>query len=412
MLQNPLPARLPAVDTAAVADLPRVALTIDARAAVESQAGLTRFQNQVGDILSRSLPLSVAITGLEELDAASVVFAQVCSCIAACAVRLGTQPGDIEIVIAAHAMSPLTAWKARCESLERGPLYLVAGEHDLRMVSGDHARFQEFWQELWQLRSEQHLRLACAPLVRSHCPLLAHEIGATVLPQAAVQVPTGSAWICQLIELRRFANASGVLDRERLRSELQRCIDQGLAAHAHTDWPTASLRHDSWLNRRLAINLTGIGDLVQRRRQDPRQIACLATLRKTLRWIRMTLTEYSARVALSDELLPAIAQFDPVWSLRSDRDQWQARWSAAIKEHARACRNLVVMSPWSVFPTTNDPDPAYMNLLPLLDFADACAFPRSPRLASWNSKDFMQLYQRTWAVLERRNGAQWFAEQV
>ena len=70
------------------------------------------------------------------------------------------------------------------------------------------------------------------------------------------------------------------------------------------------------------------------------------------------------------------------------------------------------MSPWSLFPTATEPDPAYMNLLPLLDFADACAFPQLPQLATWNVKDFMQLYQRTCAVLERRDGAQWFAERV
>ena len=412
MLQNPLPARPPACETSIVAEVPRVALTLAAGAILEPPPGLSRFRDQVGDILSRGLPLSVSITGLDQVAAANGVFSQACAAIAACAAQTGTPPGDIEIAIAANALSPRAAWTTRCDALGRGPLYLLAGEHDLRRQAGDRPRFPRFWHELWQLRSERHVRLACAPLVRSHCPLLAHEIGATVLPQAAIQVPASSAWITQPIELSRFASASGVLDRARLRAELQRCVDQALTAHTHTDWPTAGLRHDSWLNRRLAIHLVGIGDLVQRRRQDPRDIACLATLRSTLRWCRTTLTAYSRRLAESHELLPAIGQFDPVWSLRSDRDRWQARWSAAIKEHARACRNLVVMSPWSVFPTATEADPAYMNLLPLLDFADACAFPKLPQLAAWNINDFMQLYQRTCAVLERRDGAQWFAERV
>ena len=412
MLENPLPAAPSTANILAAAEQPQVPLAVDVGTVLESAFAFTQFQEQVGDVLARGLPLSVAIIGLDQRQDAAEGFRRVSYGIAESAGLYATPPQDIEVVVAAGALSPAEAWAVRCEYLQRGPLYLLAGEQELRVNPDQRGRFREFWGQLWLLQRDRHVRLACAPLVRSVSPLLAHETGSTVLPRSAIQAPVGSAWMQQTIDLRRFADTRGVLDRTQLRIELQRRIDAALALHEQTDWPNASLRHDSWLNRRLAIIITGIGDLVLRRRQDPRALASLASLRKTMSWIRSTLLQRSRDLALSGDTLPAIGQFDSAHRLGVNRERWEARWTEAINQHASASRNLLVMSPWSVFPTQVDPDPAYLNLLPLLDFADACAFPQHPQLRGWNIKHFMQLHQRTWAVLERRGDIQRFAERV
>ena len=412
MLDNPLPAAQAAAASTTARRLPQVPLSVDARLVAESPFALLQFGDQVVDVLARGLPLSVAMPGLEQHPARAGLFREVCCAIAAAASRSATPARDIEVVIPAGALTPRAAWTVRCEALGEGPLYLLASERDRRATFVDGPELRQFWSELWQLRGEPNLRLAVSPLVRSHCPLLADERGATVVPRSSIQAPAGSAWVVEPVDLVHFADARGSLDRQALAARLRQGVERGLAAHASTDWPTPGLRHDSWLNRRVAIFVSGIGDLVVRRRQDPRQLACLANLRATLRWIRTTLTAESKRIGLADELLPAISQSNPALSLCSDRERWHARWAAAISEHGGACRNLFVLSPWSVFPARLEPDPAFLNLLPLLDFADACAFPEPLRLTRWNMLEFRQLYQRAAAVLARRGGAHSFAEQV
>ena len=412
MLKTPVSAASLTANKPIAAARPQVPLMVDAAAVLESTFANRQFQDQAGDILSRGLPLSVAIAGLDRRQDATEGFRRIVSSIAECANRYAIPPGEVELVVAANAMLPNEAWAIRYDKLQRGPLYLLAGESELRVRPDMRPRFRRFWQQLWHLQPDRQVRLACAPLVQSSCPLLAHEPGNTVVPKSAIQAPHGSAWIGFNIDLRRFADSRGLLDRAQLRSQLYRCLDAAMESHEQTDWPNPSLRHDSWLNRRQAILISGIGDLVLRRRQDPRELACLASLRDTLRWIRATLLQRSRQLALANEILPAIGQFEPARIPGSDRERWEARWSAAINEHARISRNHIVMSPWSVFPTLIDPDPAYLNLLPLLDFADACAFPEPPQLRGWNIKDFMHLHQRTWAVLERRGDAQRFAEGV
>ena len=412
MLEKPAPAGLTAPESTAGLWLPQVPLSIDAQRVAASRFARTQFQQQVCDLLSRGLPVSLTVTGLEQQPQAVELFRAACAVLASAAAGSAAAASGVEIVIPASAMPPNVAWSSRCEILGRGPLYLLAERRDMRTERAKHGKSRRFWEELWRYRTEPNLRLACAPLVRSHCPLLANELGATILPCSSIQVPKGSAWVVQAIDLLEFSNSIGVLDRTALATALQQSISLGIDAHTDTEWPTPQLRHDSWLNRRVVTVIYGIGDLVVRRRQDPCALACLANLRATLNWIRETLCKESKRIALADDLLPAISQINPEQSLGGDRKRWHARWSAAINDHASACRNLFVLSPWSVFPRVVDPEPAYLNLLPLLDFADACAFPEQPQLMNWNIRQFTQLYQCAAAVLARRDATQRFAEGV
>ena len=172
------------------------------------------------------------------------------------------------------------------------------------------------------------------------------------------------------------------------------------------------MQHDSWLNRRLAISITGLGDLVVRRQHDPRRLECLQDLRETMRWIQSIVNTHSQRVAAETGTVPVLEQSNPINTMTGDDNRWARRWHAAVAKHATACRNLLAMSPWSVFPSVVSPTPAFSNLLPLLEFADACAFSKPPPLDGWNINDFIRLNQRVWAVRERREASQLFAERV
>jgi hypothetical protein len=94
------------------------------------------------------------------------------------------------------------------------------------------------------------------------------------------------------------------------------------------------------------------------------------------------------------------------------RLDWQKRWRKALDFAAIRHRNLLAMSPWSVFPTGEPADSRYSDLLPLLEFADACAFPAPPCLRGWNTNEYKHFHRHAWAVLERRDARQLFAEQV
>ena len=390
---------------------PCVPLTVVAGDVDASDLVLAHFREQVGDALSRRLPISVLIADLEN-ERAPDILRRVCSTLAACAGVYRTARDQIELVIPANSLRPDEAWRLRQEELGSGTIYLLASRHELRADRGNRTRFRQFWQSLWGLQRERHVRLACAPLVRSRCLLLSAEAGNTVLPASAIQAPGGSAWVTGRLDLCRFANARGVIDRDQLQQAIHFFVERGLSSHEQIDWPSAAMRHDSWLNRRLALMVTGIGDLVVQRQHDPRNIGCLVSLRETMRWICSVALARSQRVATDFETLPALDRIDPVRTLTGDRDRWARRWREALDKHATASRNLLVLSPWSMFPSTAEPNPDFSNLLPLLEFADACAFPRPPQLKGWNINDFIRLHQQTWAILERSSAAQRFAERV
>jgi len=393
-----------------------VTLSIDAGAVAVSQLAAGRFREQVFAVLAERLPLAVRVAGLEAGAHAVTLFADVCAEIAAAVADAQATTSAIEIAVSTSALSPRDAWLTRQETLGQGALYMLADESMLRPGSrcDGRERYDAFWEQLWRLRSERHVRAAYAPHIKSQCPLLSGETGDAILPSLAVQAPSGSAWIAMRLDLPGFADARGTLREDLLQAALKRCVDIGDAMHERASWATASMRHDGWLNRRLAIEITGIGDLVLRRGHNPRHFACLQDMSDLLRWAQAILWKRSRAIAARAGSVPALGHIDPIRALPGgpDRDGWCKRWSEALEEHAIRHRNMLVLSPWSVFPARRRPDMAFLDLLPLINFADACAFPETPPLQCWNLNEFRSLHQRAWAVLEQHAARQLIAEQV
>jgi hypothetical protein len=90
------------------------------------------------------------------------------------------------------------------------------------------------------------------------------------------------------------------------------------------------------------------------------------------------------------------------------RDGWSRRWQQEVTATAVRHRNLLVISPWSIFPA-DVADLRYANLLPLLRYADTCSIGPPPELTAWNLRDFKSFHQQAAAVLHQRGRTQQIA---
>ena len=389
-------------------------LEVDGAAVECNDAVGLRFADMALDILQSGVPLTASVTRMAAGAGREDRFRRFCELLAGVRRLAGACPAAIGICLDGTALPPQAAWATRRQVLGEGPLYLMAGRALLRpgRQAAERDARSRFWIQLWQLRRATALRVAYGSAVLSHCPLLTPEDAAGVAPAGAIQGPVGSAWTAMRLDLSRFADGLGNIEEQALERALCCCVEVGDLLHDRVVWPTACMRHDAWLNRRLGILIDGIGDLAARRRLDPSRFRCLASLGEVMGYVRRILRERSAAVAAAAGSVPVLASSDPAATLPGGdlRDGWARRWRDAARASATRHRNLVVMSPWSVFPSRSPADLRYADLLPLLQFADACAFPGPPRLARWNVNEFKAFHQRAWAVLERRDAAHSIAE--
>lgn len=392
------------------------ALDVHAVTTFGSDVAVAQFRDQAFALLVRGLRLSVAITGFGADAEAPDLFRRLCEVLAVAARDACARPGRIEIAVAADALTPRLIWLIRREILGEGPVYLIADGERMSPtdVGSTIPLCEEFWQQLWQLRDVSLLRAACASMVSSQCPLLSAELATSILPSTGVQVPAGTAWVPMKLDLARFTDARGVVRQTALEVALHRCVEMGDMLHDLLRWPTAMMRHDAWLNRRLAVVITGVGDLAKRRQLDPKQFRCLRSLDELLFWMQQTLQTKTRLIAQQTNCLPALELSDPGHLLSAGvaRDDWRMRWCRAVDEAAVRHRNLMVLSPWSVFPENQPADMRYADLLPLVAYGDACAFSRSATISHWNFNEFKNFHQRAWAALQQRDAATLIAEQV
>ena len=283
--------------------------------------------------------------------------------------------------------------------------YLLVGETD----HGDR-----MWRALWDLRAEPRVRTAFADRIMPQCPLLSTERGRAVVSPIGLQAPADSAWVCMGIDLARFMRPRGALDEQALKQCVETCVDVGERLHDSLAWPTADLQHDAWLNRRLAIVPSGFGDLLRSRGMEPSDHDSLRYLNKLLLRLRMSAQSRSRSIAMRSGPLPAIGLSDPSHALPggSVREDWHRRWREAVRATLVRHRNLLVLSPWSLFPSDARADYEYAELLPLLRHADACAFNRNMSIRHWNFNQFKHFHQRARAVLKQRAATSQIAEHV
>lgn len=384
-------------------------LRVHAIDTLASAAAAERVREQVFDVLAQRLPLAVTIDQLGDSALAESVFGATCAVLGSALEAARGKPASLSIAIDATVLRPQQAWLRRCEALGPGPVFLLLGSALTPPAADSDLRRQQdsFWLQCWELRTSGLVRMAIAPMVSSPCPLLSSEKACGILPPFGLQVPTGTAWIPMQICLCDYANASGELDHFALHAALRACIELGESLHDKANWPTAAMRHDAWLNRRLAISITGIGDLARLRGLDPGCFQALQELGNILHDVRSVVNDYSRQLAALIQPAPSLKMVDS-----EHGPDWHARWQKALQFAAVRHRNLLAISPWAVFPSLLAADDRYADLLPLLEYADVCGFPEPPCLRSWNINKFKHFHHRAWAVLERKDARNLFAEQL
>ena len=385
-------------------------ITVDAASLGYSNGAADRFRQQAFAVLARGLPLSVALLAPGAAGDSHAGFAAACDQLYRARCAAGAASGAVAIVVDPLAIPPGTAADIRGQALGPGPLYLLAD--GLLQHRGAAATREDIWLWLRNPDLQGSLLAALAPVVMPPCTLLSAELAHCVQPATAVQVPAGSAWLPVRLDVTEFTDAAGDIELAALERTLRRCVRIGDALHDLIVWPTAKLCHDAWLNRRLSIELTGFGDLADRRGLDPQRFDHLQELCGVLRHMCDTLRAESQALARQQGFLPAYGACDPSRKFPRGalRNGWRSRWLDAVDAQATRHRNLIAMSPWCVFPRDRPVDYRYADLLPLLSFADAGVFPSPPDLSHWNRNKFMDFHRRAWAVLQQRGGGYQIAE--
>jgi hypothetical protein len=393
-----------------------VALQLDAGEVLPSPAAVLQTQQQVFDLLARNLPVCVMIVGLCGELPPEVLFVRACKILQRALLDSGCSSAAIAIVLDAGELAPQFAAMVRSAILGQGPVYLLLNRSFSRPAEDlrQRRRQERFWVQCWNLRDHAQVTTAFAPCITSPCPLFAAEHAGGILPPHGLQVPPGTAWAVARVNLADSAGPKGEVCEFALRERLRRCVDYGDRVHDAGEWPTAAMREDSWSNRRLAICVSGVGDLVRRRGADPQSLTALQDIAAVLQFVRETVDDHSRMLATSncpapglDKLAGGVGDTGIAGSTA-----WRSRWQAALQCAATRHRNLLSISPWAVFPAGEPADFRYTDLLPVLACADTCSFQRRPRLAHWNVNKFKQFHQRAWAVLEQKDDQQMIAEQL
>jgi hypothetical protein len=371
-----------------------IALTADVSRILASEPLCARLSGQLADLLGRELPVSLLLTGLGDGEYAALEFETLCQALADALDTPGVHSTALEITLPGQTPDPAVAWRIRRDILGEGPLNIVCDEQCMSA--------KNFWLQLWALREEAHVRGAFWPLVASPCPLLMSEHANNILPESGLQAPSESAWVSASLRLTQYTDARGELDDEALVAALENVLLKAESVHVSGRWPTAAMQHDAWMNRRLAIRVDGLGDYAKRLGLQPGRHETLQKLRQVLLQIRHVLRQQSRQLAKTTGVLPAIDQHNPARKLTAgpDRDRWEMRWLRAVERSATAHRNLLVLSPWALFPR-GSADLRWMDLLPLLRMADACVFRDRPDVTQWNINEFKHFHRRTWALMRQ-----------
>ncbi len=252
---------------------------------------------------------------------------------------------------------------------------------------------------------------AMASGVRSRCPLLAAEAASTVLPVSGLSAPAHSAWLSLSVDLVRFADRRGRVSDRELKQALDVCIEDGDALLDELSWVCPSQAADAQKNRRLAVSLEGLGDLVVLADEDPTSLACLYRLDRLVAGIHRHLWRRSRSLAHVLGALPALTDHQPRADWRDDahRQAWADRWHRAVQKAQVRHRNLLVLSPYTLLPRTGKSHGNFADLLPILAHADALRFSGPTRFRDWRAVDIKVFLDRLCAQVQRFNATAFIA---
>ena len=387
-----------------------VALRISVQKTLLSPMASEHMMRRVAMLLHQNVPLTLSLCELGAEDEAIRALEDICGLLRQTLSSEGLGLARVGLSMQSHLV-PLQAYLlVSAAILGRGTRYVMLDSLQMRHHDNNvvQAEAERNWLFLWSLReTSPTLVPAYAASVTTRCPLLGDEAATCVLPEAGLQAPVETAWLPMDVDLADFTDGNGRLQWEALQRALEHAVDIGDRIFDHLHWPLPQQRSDAWQNRRLAVSVRGIGDLVLERGADPADLRCLQWIDGIIARVHALLWNRSRALAQRTEPLPALLCEAPAvrWDCDIKKSNWDLRWRRAVASSAVRHRNLLVMSPYSVLPVRTAAGGGFADLLPVLHHADAFSFA-SPRVQGFRSCDeFANFHRRAWAVMQRRNAA-------
>jgi hypothetical protein len=260
---------------------------------------------------------------------------------------------------------------------------------------------------LWAGLTELAHRDAGVALVLQHtsrpsCALAAGERGDAVLPCSLFEARAMTAWLAFEIDLAATGFGGRRADLLTVRRLLQAGLRLADNLMDQLDWTCPELGQDALVNRRLAVHVTGVGDVIDRLDLDP---AAFPTVRLAVRWIKLLrrmMVRESNRLARTRGIYPGFEVRDLESTLSRTYGGDYAR--RVLRQAGLRHRHLLVLSPYGVFPRggSRHPPGGYLHLLPVLGCADTVAMYGHGMRRALPLAAFRRLLQMTWAIARNR----------
>lgn len=394
-----------------------VPLRVAVRRTLASDVATGNLLARIGGLLREQTPVTLSLTDLGRGETVMRLLDEICTRVRAALPADSLQAGLVGTCLNSHQL-PLKAYMIICNTLfGTGPRYV--GLDSLQMQHHGNQQVEDEtdrnWTFLWQQRAaDMTLLPVYGASVRTPCPLLADEASSSVLPAFGVHVPAETAWLPIRLDLAEMSDGRGAPDPDALHAAILGCVRIGERLLGHLYWPGPEQAGDAWINRRMAIVLEGLGDLVVERGENPSDLGCLQRVSAIVARIHTELWDASRAEARAAEPLPALINMDPStrWDDASHRADWNNRWQRALESAAVRHRNLLVLSPYSVLPRCRDCSASFTDLLPVLEHADAFGFADPPPLPGWSVGEFKSFHRRAWAIMQRQKSASFVAAGV
>lgn len=376
-----------------------VAGVLDTPALAEALLGRLREYAQ------RAVPVCLAVTDVGDEAGGFANWRAFCKLIGNGLEAAGLPPLLPGICIHSHRLAIEDFCAIADDALGQGPRFIFCDS--LQMQAHIDRRVEQRtranWRFLWRHRAaERPVLPVYGGFVRSACPLLSEQAAGAVLPPVGLQVPGDTAWLPLELSLVHYCDENGLPDEPALLEALRHALLLADALLDEISWPGEPQRADAVENRRLAFNITGIGELVLRQRRDPASLACLRDLDKFVMRLRSVLDESSNQLARAAGEVPALyrACAQGAWADSAHHASWKARLDAARRSAAVRHRNLLVMSPYAVLPATSSGNAAFTDLLPLIRHADAWSFAGGATFDGWDASQYQSFHRRARAVIQ------------
>lgn len=230
----------------------------------------------------------------------------------------------------------------RCELRERRWQTLVAASH-----------------------ADSRIKLVPIMAVRPLSGLHVLERGDCVMPDSLFEVSADTAWMMLEIDATKLGSPT------QLRVQLSDCLRFADNLIDEIAWQRPMLQLDALLNRRVAIHINRLGDLLCRHSMNPSSVDTFRWLKRWLRFVRRCFVHESMLLARRRGPFPELGANELIAELTPRYGVNDAR--RLVQNRCLRHRHLLALSPFALFP--NEPvahaDEHWLNLIPAIDCADA-----------------------------------------